>query len=560
MRTEHRGIPVVYARARIGRWLPAFALCLPALFAAPLHAMDALDDDTLSGVEGEGLAFVLENMRTQMAPQSFIEEVGSTPDSTKTTFQRGDFYWFGASMTGDGSSGTQWATTATGTPQACSTTGAAGNLGCAVGTNAITNMAAFDNPYVLRVFPYTAPDVNNTSGGVQNTVLEIIGPTCVGQATSASAAPALGCAAPTTLPSDAYRWAFWGVINVTTSGTPVASTSGMLQDQTIIEGVPAAYLYPPMVATTSGNGASAPNMYQGGILRLFRTVDTATPANQTMGLNYISELSGNFRFSVGVQTAPPSCSPCTLSNVGTVPNFDNNEGLYFHNVQAFIPMGQLNYQSLTFNTVGTVAAPNGNFILEVTQIPKPSGTGTCLYADTTDACADFYSLENGDSTGYQTAHDAQCAINVGWPQCGTAAGANTWTVVSARYFQTHGYIEWGKGVAGTYTRNNMPNNFNSGGNNDSGTFGIRPYSPSNACSGANTRTSGCYTDVTDGMAFVAANTQTFTAAASSGDPTCGSNAGCTANYSASYSQVNIGTSAIEGLSLQHLKITTLGAN
>lgn len=520
------------------------------LLSAPgmsAHALEALDDNQLARVEGEGLAFVLENIRAQMGPQSFIQEVGAAPDTTidsKNTFQKGDFYWFGWSITGDGSSGTQWATSATGTPQSCSTAGVAGNLGCAVGTSAIVNMAAFDNPYVLRVFAYTAPDVNNSTAS--NTVLELIAPSCVGTASSATAAPSLGCASSTTLPSDTYRWAFWGAIMVTASGAP--STSGMLQDQAIIEGVPAAYLYPQMIATTAGTG-SAPNMYQGSVLRVFRTVpDTAVPGSpddQTLGLNFASELSGNFRFSVGVLTAPPSCTTCTLAQIGTVPNFDSNEGLYFRNVQAFIPMGQLNYQSLIANTVGSVASPNGNFVLEVTQIPNQA-----------TAYNDFYSLEGSDTTGYQTAHDAQCAINVGWPQCGTTAGANTWTAVPTRYFETHGYVEWGQGVAGTYTRRDMPNNFKGGGNSDSGTFGSRPYSPGTACSGANAQTAGCYTDTTDGMFFVAANTQTFTVAAGTGDPTCST----ACSYSTTgYTKVSLGTSSIEGIALHHLKVTTLGA-
>lgn len=534
---------------RYDLWRVLLSGILLAASTLPAWALQSMDDDQLSGVGGGGLAFVLENISAQMGPQSYIHSIGSAP-SGGSTLQPGDLYWFGWSITGAGGSGTQWAPSASGTPNTCTTGGVPGDLACAVGSNSIANMAAFDNPYVLRVFPYSAVDENNNTN-VSNTVLEFIAPSCVGLAANASSAPALGCGSSTQTPSDAYRWSFWGDIVVTPVGGATASTFGQLKSQTIIEGVPAAYFYPPIAATTSG-AAGRPNMYQGAVMRLFRTIpDTVAPGNSdnaTLGLNYFSALSGDFRFSVGqTGTNADTCaaSPCTTAEIGVVPNFDNQEGLYFRNVQAFLPMGRLHYQSLVLGQVGTVAAPNGNFYIELTQVP-----------DQANAYTDLYALEGGDTTGgYQTAHDAQCTVT------GGIACTTNWTAVPVNYFQTHGYVQWGNGVTSTYQRTFMTNNLGGGGNNDQGDFGSRPYSPSSACA-SGPRTTACYTDTTDGISMTAVTGQTFTAAASTTDPGCSGSGLCavTSYSSASMTSVNLGTANVQGLLLQHLKITTLGAN
>jgi len=526
------------------------------LVTVPAFALQDMDDADLAQVDGGGLSFVLENFKFQMAPQSFIEQVGAAPTGG-TTLQQGDYYWMGLSISGDGSSGQQWAPTAAGTPNTCSTSKTssgtastvAGNLGCAVGSNVIANLAAFDNPYVLRAFSYTAPDENNNSA-IANTVLELMAPSCVGQASSSSAAPALGCGSSTQQPEDTYRWAFWGSVVVTKSSGATASASGQLKSQTIVDGINAAYFYPQMVATTAGSSAAGrPNMYQGAVMRMFRTIpdsiNTANSDNATLGLTYASELSGNFRFSVG-QTGSTDADTCTgtggncsLANVAVVPNFDNTEGLYFRNVQAYLPLGQLNYQSIVAGASGTVASPNGNFDLELTVLPNEA-----------PAYNDAYSLEASDTTGYATAHDAQCTMTANTAtQCGSGTGTGNWTAVPVRYFETHGYVEWGTGVSSTYALPDDPDG--------SGSLGTRPYSPPAACTGSGAISTACYTSTSDGIYFASGNslTQTFTASAASSDPELNK------SYSTSgLSTVNLGTATMQGLLFQHLKITTLGAN
>lgn len=544
-------------------WLAVALSCV----LSPAFALQALDDSQLEKVDGSGLAFVLENIKAQMGPQSFNEAIGSTPTGTPDTLQQSDYFWFGWSISGDGSSGTQWAPTAAGSPNACSTTATnsgtattvAGNLGCAVGTNTIANMAAFDNPFVLRVAAYSAPDLNGTAG-VSNTVLEFMAPTCVGEQASASAAPSLGCGSSTQKPEDNYRWSFWGAFDITSGGSGnTATTSGDLKSQTIIDGVPAAYLYPTMIAGTGGSGSYL-NMYQGAILRIFRTVPLTSaaisngqnPLNGTLGLNYASELSGDFRFSVGQASTVAAANdadncgagdPCTstptLAQIAVVPNFDNTEGLYFRNVQAFLPLGRLHYMSIVAGVAGSVAstgAGSGNFDLELTQLPN--------FANDYN---DYYALASGDTTGYITAHDAQCPVGGGGVAC--TSGTYDFTKVPANYYETHGYVQWGSGQAATYT---LPN-----ATDGTGSLGTRPYNPPAACIGANAQTTGCYTTATDGIYFASGSnlTQTFTAAATDSDPQ-NSQSYTTGNLTV----VNLGTSTMQGILFQHLKITTLGAN
>jgi hypothetical protein len=583
-------------------------------FVSPASAMESLTDGDLSGVSGEGLAFVLENIKAQMAPTSYIEEVGSyncfivaapncstAPATSLTTLQRGDLYWFGWSITQD-ATGQAWAGT-------CSTaTAESGLLGCPIGgTNAssgfISNLAAFDNPYLLRVFTYQGWDAKNVSSTSANTVLEILGPSCVN---SGSPPTTAGCAGPgsagsTQLPMDSFRWSFWGAISVTrTSSTntgdatgtnwTVPSSSGILKSQTIIEGVPAAYLYPVSIATTSGVAGTKPNMYQGSVLQLFRTLaDSGGVDDLTLGLVYNNTLSGNFRFSVNQDTVTDADSA-----LATVPQFDDKEGMFFRNVQAFLPLGQLNYQSIVFNTGGTAAshpAGAGNFVIELSRLPTAA---SCSVVASPTACAygDFYSLENtgvanaaltavgpgaeknactagapaSAQCGYYTAFDAQTTVAV-------SATAN-WTNVPYNYWQTHGYIEWGLGNIMNVT---VPYSGGAirkvpGVTSDSG-VGIN-LGVGGAATDCSTTTAKC-TNVSDGIYFVSgtdastSTRDTFTAAADTdrGYPTGTGDTNKVSwdpnvtniKYStAGLNVVNIGTSYIDGFALQHLKITTLG--
>lgn len=508
------------------------ALCLPL----SAQALSALGDDEMSNVQGEGIALVLENIRAQMGPQSYIQETGSAPTGG-TTLQRGDYRWYGWSMSGTGV-GTSWS------GAACVITGLGGELGCPIGNAAsatggvagsIANMAAYDNPYVLRVYQYSAPDMNNNLS-VPNTVFELIGPTCFKGPSGPTAVGSNGggCATAQQTPTDRYRWSFWGEVKVNNDSTRI------MKSESIIEGVPAAYLYPTMVAGTAGT-AGRPNMYQGTVTRIFRTladtVATGNPDNATFGMTYASALSGDFRFSVnqlgtaaqtGTSTA---CGNGAAGGEGCIPTFDDNEGFYFKNVQAYLPLGQLNYQSIVFNTT---PANDGNFIIELTQLPNQA-----------NAYSNFYSLENSTNENAACATGSSTANQCGYYTAFDAMSSSNWTNVPSTYYQTHGYIQWGDGTSVT------------GCGTGTATTTSCVVNPT-AANCTTTPTSAC---TSNGIFFVSGgrNTgtaDTFTVSATSADASPAHPTYTTTGQTS----VNLGTASIQGLLLQHLKITTLGAN
>src|SRR5690606_28513909 len=299
------------------------------LVAAPAFAMVEITDEQMSEVSGSGLAFVLGDgtnpFRFHMAPTSYIEAVGEHPNPTNspsgTTMNRSDLRWYGLSMSGVGGNGLTWQGTA------CS--GGLNNMGCPMTDTGITNFANHDNPYVLRVFDYTRVGRNGGTDwvtGVERTVLELVGPS----------------------DTDTFLWSFWGETKATNAaGTQLGYT---LQSQSIIRGKPAARVKPPSIF-----GTGAGNPMAGPVLRMFQ--------NQTdgsLGLSFDSRLSGDYRFSVN-QSVPSS------PTWAGVPEFTTEEGLYFTGVNAFLPLGQLHYQSLVLNDS---AANDGNFTIELTRLPN----------------------------------------------------------------------------------------------------------------------------------------------------------------------------------------------
>src|SRR5699024_2386727 len=143
-------------------------------------------------------------------------------------------------------------------------------------------------------------------------------------------------------------------------------------------------------------------------------------ANDTLGMLYHHRLSGDYRFSVH-QNGPDIVDDRNDPNHGnapwgTVPHFTDREGMYFMNVNTYLPLGQLHYQSMIVGGVGPndpTGAPEGNFFLELTRIPNDA----TVYED-------FYALPEGNTTGYVT--DAER-----WDR-------------SDRYYNTHGYARWGE--------------------------------------------------------------------------------------------------------------------
>lgn len=403
------------------------------------YGLTSLTDEALAEVSGAGIAVALDDFRYANAPTSYIELTGSDGGAK---WQRGDARYYGLSLTAGGA-GTDWY------GDGCS---GADPLSCPLGVGSIADFASIYNPFVLRVFQYEGFDYQGdlrdqaTTGNPDSmpTVLELIGPSDV---------------------PNPWRWSFWGELEVGRNATTPAalgsthSQADFLQSQSIIYGKP---------VTKDGRPA---------ILRLLKVENNADP---TFGLMYQSALSGDFRFSVAHST---DGGPDGLHEV---PNFEDTEGLYFKNVDAFLPLGQLHYQAITLDNV---AAGDGNFVIELTRLP-----------DQAPVYNDFYSFSSGCTGDY-------AGVNCGYKR----------TERPERYNETHGYVRWGDPE----------------------------------------KTNGA-SEMKEGVIFKAAPGQTFEAyARTNNSALSGDNSN---SYSSTGSEFNIGNAQVEGLLVQHLKITSLGAN
>lgn len=370
-----------------------FALWLPP--AAPaVAALAALDDGALADEAGSGIAIALHDFQFAMAPTSYFEQVGSTPAGggcvgtgsvagNITCWRRGDLRWYGINISGAGGSndGYFWNDTTT-----CSSS----SLNCPRG-GTIAFFSPYDNPYLIR----SASPAGITYAGE-----------CVNGATAGCTAPATPISkaiyeflAPTSQPDYTFSW--WGEIETgstrNSATQPLSTNAGsVLKSQNIIR----------------GNAA-------GSVFRVFQFTQAG---NLTFGMLYHSRLRGDYRLSVN-QADPDGAGPLTTSDsIGVPTYFSPDEGMYFRNVEAFLPLGQLYYQALTINAVGT----SGNFEIALTPIP-----------DTALVYGKHYAHNTGDATGYETAR----ANNTG--------GSNT-----ADYDLTHGFARWGGWSAtGTYVTN-----------------------------------------------------------------------------------------------------------
>ncbi|MCG8394350.1 MAG: hypothetical protein MI745_14825 [Pseudomonadales bacterium] len=375
-------------------WLLGAAL---ALTASQASALKELSDDSLADVQGAGFAFALDNFSMRFAPESFIELTGATVNGVG--WQRGDARYYGLSMTnGAQQSGTDWYSTLNGgAGGACAGSSTYGNLflACPLGNGnssslgqtandyGIGAMASVYDPYVLRVFEYPGHDYQGDylTGGDRPTILELIGPS----------------------QTENWRWSFWGELEVdrvanghsiddcNNSDPGCTGGADFLQSQTIIHGKP---------TTTDGKPA---------ILRLMQTANDADP---TLGITYQSALSGDFRFSVRQKDSnPASYVADTLHNV---PDFDDNEGLYFKNVDAFLPLGTLHYQAITLNAVRDGSGnATGDFVIELTRIPNTPEIYNHFYCG---------AINNANTNGCDTNSDG---------------------VLDSVNEDTRGYVRWG---------------------------------------------------------------------------------------------------------------------
>lgn len=488
------------------------------------RALESLDDDAMSDINGAGVALAFDNFSSRFAPTSYINmlgtdvAVGSTPYVAPHNWRRGDLYYYGLSMTGGSvGQGMDWYGTGTGTG-GC-TPGADG-LGCPIGRTAastqvegIKNWASVYNPYMIRVFQYAGYSyeglcLGTEASGKCNTVNLTTSPTYY-----EFVGPSKG---------DKWRWAFWGELLVNNGGlalgaagdtftasstcnggtvTAGANCAGILKSQTII----------------LGNNFTLDN--KPTRLQIVQT-PTSDPAEQSLSVVYQSRLSGNFRFSVA-QTGTYAASVAH----GIVPDFNDVEGMYFKNVDAFIPLGQNNYQTVVFRNNGT----SGNFIVELTPIANNANVSNTFYCGQNN-CASFITSAIPEATGGVGLNGSNAAIGC-VNQAGNVVacagiydrsvkvktGANcttNWTSIcdTAESIinpananpDSHGYVYWGTPAE---TR--------------SGVTGVAAPA---AC------TTPCNTNTTNGIYFRAAN----------GDVT------------------NIGRAKVTGMMLQMLKITSLG--
>lgn len=468
-------------------------MVLAVLLATSLSCaaqMQQMTEEDMASISGEGIAFAALDFRFQMASTSYLEQFGTAGGGGG--FKRGDLRWYGLTISNgiDTTGFTYWDNAA------CMPLAGNESLSCPQANNGVALLATYDNPYVFRAYDYlgqtvdTATDGTTGTAAVSRTVLELLSPSN----------------------SDIFRWAFWGE---TESGKDLASGAagkGMLQSQSIIVGKASSPAQNTAIAAgcTASNctptnvspGISALPRY-GSTLRFYQVASAADP---TFGLFYHHRLSGDFRFSVNQDNASAA------SGVGIPVRYTTTEGLYFKGVSAYLPLGQLNYQSIIFDSFGS-GVTAGNFTIEVTR-PPTNGTGS-----DSDAYNDFYSLSPS------TAAPCNAAPYLG-TDCGYARSNRP-----ARYWDTHGYAFWG--TLGT-------------ANDDKG--------------GA---TSVRRADTDDGVYF--RGVAGFTTLADRPDPAeqDAQPARVYGTYTASgqtgQTAVNLGDSFIEGVLVQHLKITSCGA-
>jgi hypothetical protein len=473
-------------------------------------ALQALSDDEMENVSGAGIAVALEDFRFMMAPTSYMEQVGTAPTGACTgsggvasninCWRRGDLRWYGINLSGAqniNGSGSHWNETSTCNPaDAAMTCPRGGVIGGSGGW-----FSPFDNPYLMRAWSpagmaYNGSLVNTDPNNPTKTIYEYL--------------------APTSQPD--YILSFWGEIEAGATRNPAlqplsaglgtANGGGLLKSQTIIR----------------GNAA-------GSIFRLFKFTETsATPLyGQTFAMLYHSRLRGDFRFSVA------QSSTVNSNAVGVPVVFANNEGLHFRNVDAFIPLGQLYYQALVLNAVGT----SGNFSLTLTKIPNTAA----VYER-------FYGLDVGDTRGYQTALTAVRDWTAG---CGADQNC-------LNYRLSHGYIRYGNWYpasaawAAAGTRNTI------NANNDGILFRACP-----TCASFNAFARRAIVIDKRGESFSRQRTQNYSCNTGNAGGCVVGTGGATVQGSGDFSKtyptttVNLGDARVEGLMIHQLNIISCQA-
>lgn len=368
------------------------------LCAAQLPAsMVPLDDHEMAQQTGEGIALALHNFRFMMKPTSYFEQVGSVP-AALPGFKRGDLRWYGVNLSGaEVAGGIDWNDTAGAFGTACDASMSTAGMGCPRG-GTIAFFSPFDNPYLLRAYDpiginYSGATINGTPGAAGNKIIyEFLAPTAQSN----------------------YTLSWWGETEVGRTGDNSnlaagtgATDYGRLKSQVIVRG-----------------NAS------GSVFRLFQFTQ---PGNLTFGIFYHSYLRGNFRVSAAQRAG------FTNDTIGQAPRFDPDEGMFFMNVSAFMPFGQLYYQAITLEAVGTA----GNFALNMARVPS---TTAAVYDSHYALRTDEVAGGSPNYRGYETARRAMHAPFYAGPAVTSCAGTICFNGNNSGltdYTRTHGYSTWG---------------------------------------------------------------------------------------------------------------------
>lgn len=342
----HRGV----THKRTWLSLAGAAATALTLSAAQSFAMEPMTERRMAAVSGSGLALGIEDLRMLTSSTGYIEALGEDKDYSGDAYQRADVRWYGLSVSAASSN-------ATGTGSTFSGSNCGGNnLQCPRSANGV--LVPDDNPFVLRAWDYTGTSPEgrqyltydgSTSGAP--TVFELLLPEW----------------------HEKLKVSFWGEIGVGLNNG-IAAEGGADN---------------PASANVS-NPASGPFLHSRTILdnvsiagsrvRWFRFSD---PNDPTFGLAAKLNITGNMHFSVQQQSS-------SADQLGVVPDFAAGEGLYFKNVDTYLPLGMLHYQAMTADQV----SGGGDFVLEVGPIPGTPGDGT---NSLTAVQKDFYALREDGS-------------------------------------------------------------------------------------------------------------------------------------------------------------------
>ncbi len=309
--------------------LSLLALLMPVGAGPAFAALEPMEEQELSGVTGEGVALGFKDFRLLFGPTSYYEAIGKAPSPAVAQLKQADGRYYGISLSG--------ATPTSAWVGPCAADIA--NMGCPIG-NTIPYFAAFDNPFILRVFDYStnpsgANTLNYAGAATSQTILELLAPTS----------------------QDPWRFATWTEVRIN------ADNANRLQGQWIMNNSKLFTLDTPGSSVASNNK-----------IRIVKHTDTADP---TVGFIWENHWQGDFRYSVNQLFT-------SADSYGAAPSFSNSEGFYARNIKVFMPLGQMFYQDLIFDDT---AANDGNFTIELTR------PGTSSTAATTD----FYSVASGDT-------------------------------------------------------------------------------------------------------------------------------------------------------------------